>query len=211
MRVVFKFSLMAMALFFTITSSGWGLERTHMIGMGGTILTGLPTGDFGSLVESGLGPGVNVEYFVNKSTALGINFGYLIFQSPGNVSQVLDSSGKLVWPVTQEWKMVSYGVFGKYVFNPEKEFSFCGKVGFMGNSYRINYERIDPPVPSDSSKFEDNTAQITAGLGVNFDYKERLGLFADFLYSRLLIKGVSVQFFSLNLGATVYFGGSKSK
>lgn len=184
-----------------------------MVGLGGTVLTGLPTGDFGALVESGLGPGVSLEYFVNKSAALGVNFGYLIFQSPGNVSQVLNDSGKLVWPITQEWRMISYGIFGKYVFNPEKEFSFCGKGGFMGNSYRIKYERISPPVPSDSSKFDDNTAQITAGLGINFDYKQSLGLFADFLYNRLLIrgKGISVQFFSLNIGATVYFGGRKPK
>lgn len=173
-----------------------------MLGFGGTILTGLATGDFGSLVESGLGPGFNIEYFMNKSLALGANFGYLLFQSPAVIQ---DST------LTQEWRLLSYGVFGKYIFNPDKEFSFYGKGGAMLNSYQIKYERVSPPLPPDSFKIKDNTTQICAGLGITFDYKDRLGFFAEFLYNRLLIKNISVQFFGLNIGATLYFGGRKGK
>jgi len=218
---VHKIQILVLIIFsglLTFSSSGWSLERNGMVGFGGTILTGRATGDFGSLVESGLGPGVNIEYFMNKSLALGANFGYLLFQSPSLVTGVctLQSCNDITdfqWPITQEWRMISFGAFAKYIFNPEKDFSFYGKGGVMGNNYRIKYERISPPVPSDSSKFKDNTAQISAGLGITFDYKERLGLFAEFLYNRLLIKqkGVSVQFFGLNIGATLYFGARKGK
>jgi len=173
-----------------------------MIGVSGSILTGLATGDFGSLVESGLGAGVNLEYFMNKNLVLGASFGYLLFQSPA----VVDES-----TLAQEWRMLSYGVFGKYVFNPNKEFSFYGKGGAVLNSYQIKYERFTPPVPSDSSKLKDNTTQLNAGLGISFDYKERVGIFAEFLYNRLLIKDLSVQFFGLNIGATLYWGGRKQK
>ncbi len=200
-RIQISLLIISMALV-SFSSPSWGLERKGMVGFGGTILTGLATGDFGSLVESGLGPGVNIEYFMTKSVAVGANFGYLLFQSPAVVQ---DST------LTQEWRMLSYGLFGKYIFNPEKEFSFYGKGGAMLNSYQIRYERVSPPVPSDSSKIKDNTAQISAGLGITFDYKERLGLFAEFLYNRLLIKNISVQFFNLNIGATFYFGGKKKK
>ncbi|EQB63252.1 MAG: hypothetical protein RBG1_1C00001G0831 [candidate division Zixibacteria bacterium RBG-1] len=194
--------LIIFLLLLSLNSSSWSLDRDGMVGFGGTILTGLATGDFGSLVESGLGPGVNIEYFMNKSVAVGANFGYLLFQSPAVIQ---DST------LTQEWRMLSYGVFGKYIFNPDKEFSFYGKGGAMLNSYQIKYERVSQPVASDSSKIKDNTAQISAGLGITFDYKERLGLFAEFLYNRLLIKNLSVQFFGLNIGATLYFGGRKGK
>jgi len=194
------------------SSPSWGLERKGMVGFGGTILTGLATGDFGALVESGLGPGVNIEYFMTKSLAVGANFGYLLFQSPSKVSQIYnDTTSQLEWPITQEWRMISYGVFAKYVFNPEKVFSFYGKGGFMGNNYKIKKERISPPLPSDSSEVKDNTTQISAGLGMTFDYKEKVGIFAEFLYNRLLIKNLSVQFFGLNIGATLYFGGRKGK
>ena len=194
--------LIIFLLLLSLNSSSWSLDRDGMVGFGGAILTGLATGDFGSLVESGLGPGVNIEYFMNKSVAVGANFGYLLFQSPAVIQ---DST------LTQEWRMLSYGVFGKYIFNPDKEFSFYGKGGAMLNSYQIKYERVSQPVASDSSKIKDNTAQISAGLGITFDYKERLGLFAEFLYNRLLIKNLSVQFFGLNIGATLYFGGRKGK
>ena len=194
--------LIIFLLLLSLDSSSWGLDRDGMVGFGGTILAGLATGDFGALVESGLGPGVNIEYFMNKSVAVGANFGYLLFQSPAVIQ---DST------LTQEWRMLSYGVFGKYIFNPDKEFSFYGKGGAMLNSYQIKYERVSQPVASDSSKIKDNTAQISAGLGITFDYKERLGLFAEFLYNRLLIKNLSVQFFGLNIGATLYFGGRKGK
>lgn len=186
----------------SFTSPSWCLDRQGMVGFSGTILTGLATGDFGSLVESGLGPGLNIEYFMNKSLAVGANFGYLLFQSPAVVQ---DST------LTQEWRMLSYGLFGKYIFNPDKEFSFYGKGGAMLNSYQIRYERVAPPVPSDSSKIKDNTAHINAGVGITFDYKEKLGIFGEFLYNRLLIKNLSVQFFNLNIGATLYFGGRKQK
>lgn len=198
------YTIQILVLIILLSSSplSWGLDRKGMVGFGGTILTGLATGDFGSLVESGLGPGVNIEYFMTKSVAVGANFGYLLFQSPAVVQ---DSS------LTQEWRMLSYGLFGKYIFNPDKEFSFYGKGGAMLNSYQIKYERVSPSVPPDSSKIKDNTIQISAGLGMTFDYKERLGLFAEFLYNRLLIKDISVQFFGLNIGGTLYFGGRKQK
>lgn len=202
MRKIQGMVLIIFLLLLSLNSSSWSLDRDGMVGFGGTILTGLATGDFGALVESGLGPGVNIEYFMNKSVAVGANFGYLLFQSPAVVQ---DST------LTQEWRILSYGLFGKYIFNPDKEFSFYGKGGAMLNSYQIRYERIAPPVPSDSSKIKDNTIQISAGLGMTFDYKERLGLFAEFLYNRLLIKDISVQFFGLNIGATLYFGGRKQK
>lgn len=187
-----------------------------MIGVGGAVLTGLPTGDFGALVESGLGPGLNIEYFANKSLVLGATFGYLLFQSPSRVTgvctlQFCNDSTDLSWPVVQEWRMISVGAFANYIFNPERDFSFYGKGGILANNYRIKKERVYPELPSDSSRFQENTGQVSAGLGVNFDYKQRIGIFAEFLYNRLLIKGLRVQFFSLNLGATVYFGGRKSK
>jgi len=200
----------------SFSSTSWGLERKGMVGFGGTILAGLATGDFGSLVESGLGPGVNIEYFMNKSLAIGANFGYMLFQSPSVVIGVctlascIDSTD-FAWPVVQEWSMVSFGAFAKYIFNPEKNFSFYSKGGIMGTNYRIKYDRVYPPVPSDSSRVRKNTGQISAGLGITFDYKERVGIFAEFLYNRLLIKNLSVQFFNLNVGATLYFGGRKEK
>lgn len=194
--------LVIISVWLSFSSPSWGLERKGMVGFGGTILTGLPTGDFGSLVEAGLGPGLNAEYFFTKSIAFGATFGYLLFQSPAVIE-----AGAL----SQEWKMLSYGVFGKYIYNPEKEFTFYGKGGFMSNTYKIKYERVSSTFSTDSSTVWKTTGQISVGLGLNFDYKERVALFADFLYNRLFIKDVSVQFFNLNIGATLYFGGKKKK
>jgi len=208
--------LIVFMVWLSFVSPGWCLERQGMVGVGGTLLAGLATGDFGSLVESGLGPGVNIEYFMNKSLAIGANFGYMLFQSPSVVTGVctlascIDSTD-FVWPLDQEWSMVSFGAFAKYIFHPEKNFSFYSKGGIMGNNYRIKYDRVYPPVPSDSSNFKDNTIHINVGLGMTFDYKEKVGIFAEFLYNRLLIKNLTVQYIGLNIGATLYFGGRKEK
>ena len=199
---------------FYLSSDSWALERQGMVGFSATLLSGLPSGDFGVLVEQGIGPGVNVEYFINNYISVGGNFGYLLFQSPSLVSPVYDTSTKAFdWPITQEWKTISYGVFGKLIFTPEKEFSFYGKGNLMKNSYKIKYERRQPLLPSDSTTTKNTATQISAGLGVTFDYKKRLGMFAEFLYSGFLekVKGLKVQFFSFNIGVTFYFGGKKTQ
>ncbi len=199
---------------FYLNSESWSLERQGMVGFTATLLSGLPSGDFGVLVEQGIGPGVNVEYFINNYISVGGNFGYLLFQSPSFVSQVFnDITDSLEWPITQEWKTMSYGVFGKLIFTPEKEFSFYGKGNLLRNSYKIKYERREPVLSPDSSSEKNSTTQISAGIGVTFDYKRRLGMFAEFLYNQFLekVKGLRVQFFSFNIGVTFYWGGKKTQ
>jgi len=208
--------LLLLTFFFSLLSAteSQALHRKGQLGFTASILSGFPSGNFSKLTNTGLGVGVELEYYLSQSFALGFLFNYLPFQGPDIVDSIT---------LSEEWTITSYGFLGKYQFSPEKEVVPYLKVGGLVSFYEVNITRqVSPPIDTSFSE----QAKLTAmgGVGMRWDIENWVGVSGELLFTKIFevvhdltsYPGgnrveVDAQFVSFNLNATIFLGGSKEK
>lgn len=190
-------------------SRGFGLERKGQLGVTGLILSGFPSGNFAHLTNTGLGLGLELEYFVSNHIALGMLVNYLPFQG----SEVLT-----FYTLSEEWTTLSYGLFGKYNFSPHKEIVPYLKAGALITSYKTNIQRLanlDSTGEIDTSFSDRGKITLMGGVGMHWDASQRFGFSGELLFTRFfdvvhdlrgIRRDVGAQYVSFNLSATFFLG-----
>jgi len=195
-------------------SDGLAMSRKGQIGITGSILSGFPSGEFADLTNTGLGVGLELEYAAWPQISLGILVNYLPFQGA-------DQESFLV--LSEDWATLSYGAFGKYCFNPEKELVPYFKIGALVTSYDTDVFRPESPASDtdqtlDTSFSGSGKLTATGGVGIRWDISERVGLAGELLFTRFFdvvhdVRGirreVNTQYVSFNLSAALYLGKRK--
>lgn len=192
-------------------SDGLAMSRKGQFGITGSILSGFPSGEFADLTNTGLGVGLELEYAAWPQISLGILVNYLPFQGADQVSFLV---------LSEDWATLSYGVFGKYSYNPEKELVPYLKIGALVTSYDTDVFRpvFDTGQSLDASFSGSGKLTATGGVGIRWDISERVGFAGELLFTKVfdvihdvrgLRRNVDTQYVSFNLSASLYLGKRK--
>jgi len=203
-----------LAAFFCLTllaSQSSALLRKGQLGTTASIVSGFPSGNFSDLTNTGLGVGIELEYYISQSVAVGFLFNYLPFQGPDIIDTLT---------LSEEWTVTSYGVFGKIQASPEKEVVPYVKVGGLVSFYEVDITRQRSPT-IDTSFSEQAKLTAMGGVGMRWDIEHWVGVSGELLFTKIfdVIQDlqnyggrrfkVDAQYVSFNLNATIFFGGAK--
>ncbi len=194
----YRFFLLSLLFIFTLRSSAYALNRKGQLGLSASGSFGFPVGDMNSLWEEAFGFTGSIDYFLKEKLDLGIYYNYLAFQgiTPGQYALTTDLP-------QQKWHI--YGIFSRYILNPEKQGSFYLKASASTN----NFKSFSP----DDSLIEKRTDQwgINGGVGYKYDLSKRIGFYGETLFNIVFAALTTREYVSLNLGATFYIGKSKEE
>lgn len=222
-------------------STGSAVELKGKFALSGLGNLGLPIGDFADedkgSAKTGLGFGVNLEYFASHHFALGGSFAYPTF---GTKTEDLEETIRyLLYLEYGEWfkvdadlkqKILGFGIYGKYLFSPYSQtrpylkFGLgFGKYSFSGD-VNVDGANVDVTGSVDSKLF------INLGSGIQYHMSENAALVLEATYTHVftdeaegeleLQAGLyettediemdfNAQYFGIYAGLSFFFGGKK--
>jgi opacity protein-like surface antigen len=190
MKRFFVFALtLALVAIFALSASA--AERKGMIGVGvgGGLL--LPMGDFGDAFKMGWRAGAGVGYFLTNEIMLGAAGAY-------SQNKVDDTTG--VGDAT--FKMMQYGVFGKYMFKMQNDkIAPYVKAGLGFYNGKVS-------VSGGGSSASNTDMGINGGVGAMFSVSPTASIFVEGAYHNVFSDPSSTNFITGTAGVAFMFGGS---
>ena len=213
-----------------LSSESSALLRKGQLGFTGSIVSGFPSSNFADLTNTGLGVGIELEYFMSNSLSGGLIFNYLPFQGPDLIAETT---------LSEEWAVITYGLMAKYHFDPEKEIVPYFKLGGLVTNYSADVSRLyeDPAdsfdAPIDTTLEGFGKLTVTGGVGIRWDINSWVGISGELLFTKfydvvheihqfkqgqqgqkievVTRRKVDAQYFNFNLNATFFIGGKKEQ
>ncbi len=218
--------LVALLLFtYILVSDSHALFRKGQLGLTGSVVSGFPSGKFSDLTNTGLGVGLESEYYVTQNLALGFLFNYLPFQGPDIIQATT---------LSEEWYTLNYGLTAKWQFDPAKELVPYFKLAASATNFKADVSRqyedpadtTDSPIDTTLNGYGRLT--LSGGVGLRWDIEPWFGLSGELLFTQffgvvheirqiqfgeLVVtrRDIDPQYVSFNLNATFFFGSSKKK
>jgi opacity protein-like surface antigen len=205
--LVLEFLVLAVIL---ISPAAEANFRKGQLGITGSILAGFPNSDFSDLANTGLGVGLELEYLLTDEISLGLKYDFLPFQGP----DLVDST-----TLQEEWLTMSYGIIGKYYFDPHNEVVPYFKAGALVSWYDVEIKRGDDDdtgaLKIDTSFSQSGRFTAMGGFGMRWDVTPTWGFSGELLFTKIFdvvheLQGtrreIDMQFVSFNLTATLFLG-----
>ncbi len=183
----------ALALVALMAAGASATDRKGMIGVGvgGGLL--LPMGDFGDAFKMGWRAGAGVGYFVTNEIAVGATGAY-------SQNSVDDTT---LAPADSKFKIMQYGVFGKYMFKMQNDkvapYVTAG-LGFYNGKVSV----------SGGSSGSSTDMGINGGVGAMFSVSPTASVFVEGAYHNIFSEGSSTNYIAATAGVAFMFGGSSA-
>ena len=229
------------SIFFVLSSNGFAIELKGKFALSGIGNLGLPVGDFADedkgAAKSGFGFGANLEYFVSDNFALGGSFSYPRF---GTKTEDFEEAIRyLLYQEYGEWfnvdadlkqKIVSFGVFGKYLFSPYAQTRPYLKFGMGFGKYSLSGDIEVDGANVDVDGSVDSKLYVNLGSGIQHHLSENAALILEATYTHVFTDesegelelqagpfeatedvemDFNAQYFGIYAGVCFFFGGKK--
>jgi hypothetical protein len=184
MKRVLGLSAVLMVLFLALNVQAVDLKgKFSFSGAGGLAM---PMGDFNDGFKMGFGGGAEFEYFFLPKLSAGANFTYNMFAPDDEFAGLFND---------EKFKIMTYGLFGKYIFVTEGKFLPYAKLGFNANTPKIADETGNTKIG------------ISIGAGGMYMASEMVGVGAEAMFHNIFTEGSSTQYITFYGKLTIFFGG----